>query len=156
MRKGKKLRIQLFVISEQLPKTGKRYNTNYYNLILDYHRFGHEFSRGRGKQVVKQKVYEVLNKLNIEFEAIDHPALFTCEDNEKYGLKFNGEVCKNLFIRNKNKSKYYLVSLSLNKRANLKELEEKLHETRLSFGNEEVLFEKLKIKPRFCIFIKYN
>jgi Uncharacterized conserved protein len=94
---------------------------------------------------VEEKVYEIFKLLNIEYEKINHPALVTCEDIEKYKVKIDGVDCKNLFIRNKDKSKYYLVCLPVGKRANLKELEEKLNETRLSFGNEEMLYEKLKI-----------
>lgn len=92
------------------------------------------------------KVYKVLEELGIQYEKVEHPALYTTEDDKKYNLTFNGVVCKNLFIRNKNKSKYYLISLPLDKRINLKELETKLNESRLSFGNEEILYEKLKVK----------
>ena len=94
---------------------------------------------------MEERVYEVLKELNIDFEKINHPALYTAADNDKYKIELDGVMCKNLFIRNKDKSKYYLVILPLNKRANLKEIEEKLQETRFSFGSEEDLFKKLKI-----------
>ena len=95
---------------------------------------------------MKNEVYQLLNKLHIQYEKIEHPPLFTCEDNEKYNIKFNAIVCKNLFIRNSNKSQYYLVVLPLEKRVDLKLLQMLLGEKRLSFGNENVLEEKLGIK----------
>ena len=95
---------------------------------------------------MQNEVYKLLDKLNIEYTKIEHPPLFTCEDNEKYNIKFDAVVCKNLFIRNSNKSQYYLVSLLLEKRVDLKSLQMLLEEKRLSFGNENVLEEKLGIK----------
>lgn len=95
---------------------------------------------------LEEKVYEMFDKLNIKYEKIKHPALFTYSDSIKYNIKLNGTICKNLFIKNKNKSKYYLVALPLEKKADLKMLQEKLQETKLSFGNEKTLEEKLKIK----------
>lgn len=95
---------------------------------------------------MEEKVFNVLNELKIEYEKIEHPALYTMEDCEKYNIKMDGVECKNLFLRNKDKSKYYLISLPLEKRADLKAIQEKLGETRLSFGSDDILFEKLGIK----------
>ena len=95
---------------------------------------------------MKNEVYKLLNKLQIQYDKIQHPPLFTCEDNEKYNIKFDAEVCKNLFIRNSNKSQYYLVTIPIEKVVNLKYLQSLLEETRLSFGNENILEEKLGIK----------
>lgn len=95
---------------------------------------------------MKEKVYDILKKLQINYEITEHPALFTAEDSEKYGVTIDGVDCKNLFLRNKDKSQYYLVSLPLEKRANLKELQNVLKESKLSFGSDEALYEKLGIK----------
>ena len=95
---------------------------------------------------MENEVYQLLNKLYIKYEKVEHPPLFTCEDNEKYKIKFDAMVCKNLFIRNSNKSQYYIVALPLEKRVDLKLLQMLLGEKRLSFGNENVLEEKLGIK----------
>lgn len=98
------------------------------------------------EEEIKEKVYKVLDELNIEYEKVEHPALFTVEDDIKYGIDFNGVACKNLFIRNEKKTRYYLIVLAGTKKANLKEIQKKLNETRFSFGNEETLYEKLKIR----------
>ena len=95
---------------------------------------------------MENEVYQLLNKLYIKYEKIKHPPLFICEDNEKYKIKFDAIVCKNLFIRNSNKSQYYFVALPIEKRVDLKLLQMLLGEKRLSFGNENVLEEKLGIK----------
>ena len=50
-----------------------------------------------------------------------------------------------MFLRNKNKSVYYLVSMPIEKRADLKLIQKRLNENKLSFGSEDALFEKLNI-----------
>jgi len=95
---------------------------------------------------MKNKVYELLNKLNINYTKIEHPPLFTCEDNKKYNIKFNAIICKNLFIKNSNRSQHYLFVLPLEKKLNLKLLQMLLKESRLSLENEDILEEKLGVK----------
>lgn len=95
---------------------------------------------------MENEVYKLLDKLNIKYTKIEHPPLFTCEDNKKYNIKFEALVCKNLFIRNSNKSRCYLVTMPLEKSLDLKALKMLLEETRLSFANEEALEQKLGVK----------
>jgi len=95
---------------------------------------------------MEENVYQLLRQLKIKFDIIQHPPLFTCADNDRYGIQFEGQISKNLFLRNKDKSQYYLVSLPLEKRADLKKIQDSLGETRLSFGDEAVLEQKLKIR----------
>lgn len=102
---------------------------------------------------MKEKVYKYLNKRNIEFEVFEHPPLYTCADNEKYNLKFDGILCKNLFLKNKEKSKYYLVSMSVDNKINLKELSELLGERKITFASEEDLFRKLKVRTGAVSFL---
>jgi len=96
---------------------------------------------------MKEIVYEYLKALNIEFEIQDHPALYTCADNDKYGLVFDAMLAKNLFVKNKNKTKYYLISMPVDKQMRLSDLAIKLKEQKLSFASEEDLLARLKIKP---------
>ena len=95
---------------------------------------------------MEKDVYQLLKQLKIQFETVQHPPLFTCADNDKYGIKFDGQISKNLFLRTKDKTQYYLVSLPLEKRANLAAIQENLGTTRLSFGSDADLEEKLGIK----------
>ena len=93
----------------------------------------------------QQRVKDVFQKLGIQYELVEHPPLFTCDDDAKYGLVFNGVGFKNLFLRNHNKSVYYLVSMPQEKPTDLKQIQECLGEKRLSFGSEEALLDKLNI-----------
>ena len=94
----------------------------------------------------KERVYAMLRQAGVPFETVDHPPLFSQADNEKYRLDPGATIFKNLFLRNKNKSRYYLLALPLEKRANLQGLQKILGETKLSFGDEAALAEKLNIQ----------
>lgn len=94
-----------------------------------------------------QEVLDVFEKLNIEYNLIRHPAIFCRADEEKVkGIDFGGVVCKNLFLKDKKANKFYLVSLPVEKRANLKKISDELECARLSFGNDDELWENLHIK----------
>ena len=101
----------------------------------------------------KQDVYRVFDELGIKFRVVEHPPIFTHADNEKYRVNFGAVICKNLFLRNREKTHYYLLTLPLNKRADLVAVRQILGETRLSFGEDDALFEKLRIKSGSVSFL---
>ena len=94
----------------------------------------------------RERVYELLDSLGIEYAVIEHPPLFTQADSETKRVQIDAIIFKNLFLRNKAKKRYYLYSLPLTKRADLAAIAKALGETRLSFGGEEELLEKLNIR----------
>lgn len=102
-------------------------------------------------------VYETLDRMGITYRKTEHIAVFSAEDNEKCGLDlWDGyKVSKNLFLRNSKGDKHYLVVTTIDKKADLKQLAEKIGSTRLSFGSEQRLDKYLKVKPgsisSFCV-----
>ena len=86
-------------------------------------------------------LYEILDKLNIKYDEIEHEAVYTIEEANKIESMIEGIGCKNLFLTDKNK--YFLYVLKDDKRADLKELAKYLNVLRLSFGNEDKLMELL-------------
>jgi Ala-tRNA(Pro) deacylase len=95
----------------------------------------------------RERVYALLDRLNIGYEIVEHPAMFSAADNELHEQEIGATIFKNLFLRNKNKSRYYLYSLPIMKRADLAALATSINETRFSFGNETELWDKLHIRP---------
>jgi Ala-tRNA(Pro) deacylase len=93
------------------------------------------------------KVYEVLNKLGILYTRHEHPAVFTVEQASQHWTDLSGAHCKNLFLRNKKGTRHYLVILLTSKQADLKQLNTKLKEDRLSFGSAERLEKYLGLTP---------
>lgn len=90
------------------------------------------------------KVIEVLTKLNIEYEIIEHAPVYTVEEAEKIENMIDGIGCKNLFLKDKSNN-YFLYVLYSQKKADLKSLQKKLQCGRLSFASEEELYEMLKL-----------
>ncbi len=95
-----------------------------------------------------EEVINLFNSLNIEYKLVRHEAIFTGKDEEKVkNIDFGGEICKNLFLKDIKNKCFYLVSMPINKRADLKKIAKELDSNRLTFGNEEELWENLHIRP---------
>ena len=90
-------------------------------------------------------VLDILDKLEIEYTMIEHEPVFTCEQAQFIKTLISGDGCKNLFLRN-NKNQYFMYVLPDEKRADLKLLGKQNDLGHLSFGNEEKLWELLKLK----------
>jgi len=95
----------------------------------------------------RRKVSGVFDALGIPYEMVLHPPVYSAFDNVRQDIKIDALICKNLFLRNKDKSRYYLFTLPIDKRADLASLQNALGETRLSFGNAEALWDMLHIHP---------
>ena len=89
-------------------------------------------------------IYEVLNKLNIEYQMVEHEEVFTAEQSKHIKNMIEGVGGKTLFLKDKNN--YYLYLLDDERQAKLKFLSKSLNIGRLSFGNEDELYDKLKLK----------
>ena len=92
-----------------------------------------------------KEVYEILKKLDIDYEEMKHKAVYTSEEAMFITKEMNGTGVKNLFL--KSKHKFYLVLIPENKRANIKQIEKQINEKNLSFANEKHLKEILNLTP---------
>ena len=92
-------------------------------------------------------LYTLLEKHQVRYVRHDHPALFTCEDSEKYDIHLPGADTKNLFLRDELGTRFFLVSLPHRKRTDLKKLAPLLGVRRLSFGSAEQLEKMLGVTP---------
>ncbi|MDR0886960.1 MAG: hypothetical protein LBN22_11545 [Clostridiales Family XIII bacterium] len=95
----------------------------------------------------KGEVYETFHDFGIPFEHFDHKPVFSEADNDDVRLNQKAKILKNLFLQNKDASRYYLYTLPIDKRADLNGLRKSIGETRFSFSDEDSLWEKLYIKP---------
>lgn len=92
------------------------------------------------------EIESFLTENGITFEKFEHPAVFTCEESSKLP-PMPGTDTKNLFLRNKRKTRYFLVSIGHDKQADLKALSDLLGAGRLSFGSADDLMELLGVEP---------
>jgi len=91
-------------------------------------------------------VEQYLQANQIKYVLHEHPAVFTCEEAEKYCGDIPGLPCKNLLLRDKKKRRYFLLILPAEKRANLKKIGKTVGESKVSFASLEVLKEKLGLE----------
>ncbi|MDO4553874.1 MAG: prolyl-tRNA synthetase associated domain-containing protein [Lachnospiraceae bacterium] len=91
----------------------------------------------------KQEVFQWLDENKITYEAVEHPPVYTMEEMEELGLHKQGNICKNLFLRDAKGKRHFLVILGKDKQADLKALRAQLGSTALSFGSEERLMKQL-------------
>ena len=95
----------------------------------------------------KETILQYLTDKKIDFVKYEHPPIFSVEDGDKSNVPNRDKVIRNLFLRDSKKKHYYLVSLFVHKKIDLKELKDKLGSTRLSFVKPEVMEEMLGVHP---------
>ncbi|MCC0632947.1 MULTISPECIES: prolyl-tRNA synthetase associated domain-containing protein [unclassified Clostridioides] len=93
------------------------------------------------------KIYNVLDKLNIKYEVVEHEAVYTAEQLVILNDITKGCQCKNLFLRNAKGNKYYLIVVRGDKHVDLNSVKEKIGSSRLSFASPERLYNVLKLLP---------
>ena len=94
------------------------------------------------------RVYDFLDKLGIQYQRIDHEAAMTmeaCEEIDKFLAP--AVICKNLFLCNTQKTKFYLLMIRGDKKFKTKEISSQIHSARLSFAPAEKMEEYLDILP---------
>ena len=94
-----------------------------------------------------QQLYDLLSKLQIEFEYIEHPPAPTIEIARQYWAGHNAQHCKNLFFRNHKGNKHYLVILDCDSSMDIHSIEQLLHQGKLSFASEKRMMKYLGVMP---------
>ena len=95
----------------------------------------------------KQEIYSVLSRLNIPFTVIDHPAAGTMEECNAIGRQLGASICKNLFLCNRQKTKFYLLLMPGDKEFRTKNLSAQIGSSRLSFAAPEDMERLLNTAP---------
>lgn len=83
----------------------------------------------------RAEVISYLNDLNIPFELHEHPPVPTVEEALPYWKDIDAAHCKNLFFRNHKGNRHYLVILEHRRQLNIKDLEQKLKQGKISFAS---------------------
>ena len=96
-----------------------------------------------------EEVLNILKKLDIHYELVNHKAVYTIEDMNNLNKEiFKGaEICKNLFLRDQKGKRHFLVVLCSDKKADMTKIQEQALSTRLSFASSERLMKYLKLEP---------
>lgn len=95
----------------------------------------------------ENKTYDLLEQLQIPYVRIDHEAANTIEDCQEVDTLLQITICKNLFLCNTQKTKFYLLLLPGHKKFQTKDVSKQIGSARLSFAPYEYMKEFLDITP---------
>lgn len=93
------------------------------------------------------RVYDLLDSLGIEYLRTDHAHADTMEACNEIDKVLDVLICKNLFLCNRQKTKFYLLMMPGDKPFKTKELSSQINSARLSFASSEAMEEYLDILP---------
>ncbi len=93
------------------------------------------------------ELYELLEKLNIQYEYHEHPPVATIEAAIAHWKDYNSGRCKNIFFRNHKGDRHYLVILEHLRQLDIHDLEKRLRQGKLSFASDKRLKNYLGVEP---------
>ena len=118
-----------------------------------------------GRQEREVRVYDLLDSIGVDYDRLDHAPAMTMEVcdavNAAFGRmtleEFKAEdsndrtkhaiICKNLFLCNRQKTKFYLLMIPGDKKFLTKNLSAQINSARLSFADEEDMLNFLDVTP---------
>ena len=92
-------------------------------------------------------VYQLLEQLGIPYERVDHEALYTIDACHEVDQVLEIQICKNLFLCNTQKTKFYLLMMPGEKKFKTREVSAQIPSARLSFADETYMEQYLNITP---------
>jgi len=93
----------------------------------------------------KPELLNYFSENGIDFDTVEHPEVFTVEAMMPYVKHLPGAVCKNLFLKDKQKN-FYLLSAKFDRDIKLSEVGKAVGAKDLRFGDENVMLELLGVK----------
>ena len=95
----------------------------------------------------EQRVYDLLDRLGIDYQRIDHEAAMTMEACQEIDRVLEAGICKNLLLCNRQCTVFYLLMLPGDKVFKTKELSAQIGSSRLSFADGAYMEKFLDITP---------
>ena len=95
----------------------------------------------------EKRVYDLLDRLDIEYFRTDHTAADTMEACNEIDAVLGVIICKNLFLCNRQKTDFYLLMMPGDKPFKTKELSRQIGSARLSFADAEDMERLLDLTP---------
>ena len=93
------------------------------------------------------RTYDLLDSLGVEYARIDHEAAETMEVCREIDRVLGAQICKNLFLCNRQGTVFYLLMMPGDKPFRTKELSAQIGSARLSFASPEKMETYLDVHP---------
>ena len=100
-----------------------------------------------GRLDKEKRCYDELQKLGIEFFRVDHEHADTIEACHEVEKTLGANICKNLFLTNRQQTDFYLLLMPGDKPFKTKLLSKQINTARLSFATPEHMEKYLDITP---------
>ena len=100
-----------------------------------------------GRLPRETRTYDFLDNLDIKYKRTDHEPANTMEACNEIDAALDILICKNLFLCNRQKTKFYLLMMPGDKKFKTKELSSQINSARLSFADAEDMLKYLDIEP---------
>ena len=100
-----------------------------------------------GRLPRKIRTYDFLDRLNIPYQRTDHDRADNMEACNAIDAILGVLICKNLFLCNRQKTRFYLLMMPGDKKFKTKELSGQIGSSRLSFAEPADMLKYLDIEP---------
>ena len=100
-----------------------------------------------GRLPKELRCYDLLDRLCVPYQRIDHPQANTMEACAAIDLVLDATICKNLLLCNRQCTEFYLLLTPGDKPFKTSELSKKIGSSRLSFAKPEYMEAFLDITP---------
>lgn len=100
-----------------------------------------------GRLPKEARTYELLDLLHIPYTRVDHDVTASIDSCEEVEQVLGIHICKNLFLCNAQKTKFYLLMMPGHKKFKTKNLSKQIGSARLSFAGGEYMEAYLDITP---------
>ena len=100
-----------------------------------------------GRAAVELETFALLDRLHIPYAWVAHETADTIADCDVVSEVLGISICKNLFLCNRQKTEFYLLTMPGNKPFQTKVLSAQLGTTRLSFAPPEEMASMLRCTP---------
>ena len=95
----------------------------------------------------ERAVYDLLETLGVPYVRLDHEPTGHIEACKEVGALLGVEICKNLFLCNRQKTDFYLLMMPGGKEFRTKDLSKQIGSARLSFAGAEFMERFLNVTP---------
>ena len=100
-----------------------------------------------GREAREVRTYDLLDRLGVEYLRTDHAPATTMEVCKEIDRVLDVLICKNLFLCNRQQTRFYLLMMPGDKPFKTKDLSAQLGVARLSFGSEDFMEQFLGLHP---------
>ena len=100
-----------------------------------------------GRLSKEVRVYDLLDKLGISYQRIDHEAAMTMEACAAIDEVLDATICKNLLLCNRQCTAFYLLMIPGSKTFKTSALSKQIGSSRLSFADAQYMEQYLDITP---------